>query len=62
MRFPKVFKGNTARNQRKQHARELAMRGWDEEKTGTHGMEESTQRHFPLGVGHHLARAFKGHV
>ncbi|MFA4875648.1 MAG: hypothetical protein WC956_04655 [bacterium] len=63
MRFPNIFKGHAARNQRKERARELAMKGWEEEKMGSQGMNAAEeQRHISSGIGHHLARSFKGHV
>jgi hypothetical protein len=61
MRFPKFLKGNASRKEQKRRARELAMKGWGlgAEALEPQGMD---QLRISRGIGHHMARSFKGHV
>jgi hypothetical protein len=62
MRFPSLLKSREERREAKRQARELAMRGWDASLGDTPRASSSSQRHFSMGTGHHLARSFKGHT
>jgi len=62
MRLPNGPESKEKRKEMKKAGREMAKTGWRGGGTESHHSEELTQSHLSRGIGHHLARSFKGHV